>query len=64
MGESAAIASVSGFIGAVGDVFTEAMTWLASVGQAIISDGVLLTFVAVSLVGLGVGLYRRLLNIG
>lgn len=62
--ESSAVASVSDFIGAVGDVFTEAMSWLASVGQAIISDGVLLTFVAVSLVGLGVGLYRRLLNIG
>lgn len=62
MSEPAAM-TVSAFIQDVGTIFTSAMTWLTSVGQAIASDGILLTFVAVSLVGLGVGLYRRLLNI-
>lgn len=55
--------TVTAFIHEVGLIFSEAMSWLADVGTAITSDGVLLTFVGVSLVGLGVGLYRRLLNI-
>ena len=56
--------TVQSFVSAVGTVFTAAVGWLSEVGQAIASDGVLTTFVAISLVGLGVGLYKRLVNIG
>lgn len=56
--------TVSSFVAAVGTVFTAAVTWLGEVGQAIAADGILTTFVCISLVGLGVGLYRRMINIG
>lgn len=55
--------TVTAFIHEVGVVFTEAMTWLTSVGQAIASDGILLAFCAVPLIGLGIGVFKRLLNV-
>ena len=63
MEPAATAMTVTAFIHEVGLVFTEAISWLSDVGQAIAADGILLTFVAISLVGLGVGLYRRLLNV-
>lgn len=63
MEPAATAMTVTAFIHEVGLVFTEAVSWLSDVGQAIADDGILLTFVAISLVGLGVGLYRRLLNV-
>ena len=56
--------TVTAFIHEVGLIFTEAVSWLGQVGEAIAGDGILLTFVAISLVGPGVGLYRRLINVG
>lgn len=47
----------------VGDVFTAAIGWVADVGTTITEDPVLLLFcVAVPLVGLGVGMFKRLLS--
>lgn len=63
MTPAAAPMTLASFISAVGDMFTAAVGWLSQVGTAIASDGVLTAFIAVSLVGLGVGLYRRLLSI-
>lgn len=55
--------TVTGFITEVGNVFTAAMGWLSDVGTAIAGDGILLCFVAVPLIGLGIGIFKRLLNV-
>lgn len=44
-------------------LFTGAMTWASSVGTKIVETPLLLTFTVVPLVGLGVGLFKRLINI-
>lgn len=68
---------MSEIISAVGSLFSAAMTWLQTVA-AVIAGGtvgtgesavtytaqpLLLVFVILPLVGLGVGLFRRLLNV-
>lgn len=60
-GESAA--TVSTFVTEIGTFFTAAIGWLTQVGQTIIGDPILLTFCAVPLVGLAIGIYRRLMNV-
>ena len=55
--------TVTAFLHEVGLIFEAVIGWLTDVGQAIASDGILLTFVAVSLIFLGVNLYRRMLNV-
>lgn len=48
---------------AVGDVFTAAIGWVGDVGTTITGDPVLMLFcVAVPLVGLGIGIFKRLLS--
>ena len=44
-------------------VFTSAISWAGTVGETIVATPLLMVFVAVPLVGLGVGLFRRLINI-
>ena len=44
-------------------VFTAAIGWAGTVGSTIVSTPLLLVFVVVPLVGLGVGLFRRLLRV-
>lgn len=51
------------FLTDIGSVFTSVMGWLTTVGQAIVSNPVLLVGVAVPLIFLGVNMFRRLLNI-
>lgn len=46
----------------MGDIFTGAMSWAAEVGTTIVGTPILLIFVMIPLVGLGVGLFKRLLN--
>ena len=55
--------TVQQFITTVGTIFTTAIGWLVQVGTTIAGEPILLTFTALPLIGLGVGLYRRLLNI-
>lgn len=50
-------------VAAVTSLFTGAMTWAGTVGSTVASTPLLLTFVVVPLVGLGVGLFHRLINI-
>lgn len=38
------------------------MTWAGEVGSTIVSTPILLMFVVIPLVGLGVGLFKRLLS--
>lgn len=44
-------------------VFTAAIGWAGDVGETIVSTPLLMVFVAIPLVGLGVGLFRRLINV-
>lgn len=55
--------TVGAIVENVGTVFTSAMTWAGSVGTKIVETPLLLTFTVVPLVGLGVGLFKRLINI-
>lgn len=57
--ETVTIASI---IGNVGEIFTGAMSWAGTVGETIVGTPILLMFVVIPLVGLGVGLFKRLLN--
>ena len=47
----------------VTSIVTAAAGWAASFGTMIVETPILMLFVAVPLVGLGVGLFRRLINI-
>lgn len=47
----------------IGSVFTAVMGWLEDVGEAIVSNPILLIGIAVPLIFLGVNMFRRLLNI-
>lgn len=48
----------------VGSIITAAMTWATSAVTFITSNPLILMFVLISLVGIGVGLVRRFLNVG
>lgn len=47
----------------VGSVFTTAIGWASTVGSTIVDTPLLMTFVSVPLVGLGIGLFKRLLSV-
>lgn len=47
----------------VGKLFETAMTMAGSVGTTIVGNPLLAVFVIVPLVGLGIGIFRRLLNL-
>lgn len=51
------------FLAAVTSVFQSVIGMIATVGSTILGDPVLLCFTAVPLAGIGVGLYRRLINV-
>lgn len=50
-------------ITSVTSVFTAAIGWVGQVGSTITSTPILLLFAVLPLVGLGVGLFRRLINV-
>lgn len=54
--------SVSSFIANAGEIFTTAVGWVGTVASTITSNPILLTFTALPLVGLGIGLFKRLLH--
>ena len=47
----------------VGDIFTAAVGWVGDVADAIVSQPILLCFAVLPLVGLGVGLFKRLISV-
>lgn len=49
----------------IGDVFTAAVGWVGEVAETITTAGneIILLFVLLPLVGLGIGLFRRLINV-
>lgn len=56
---------MAGLLTNIGNIVTQAMTWAGSVVTFITAEGheLVLAFVAVSFVGLGVGLVRRIKNL-
>lgn len=55
--------SVATITDAVGDVFDYGMNSVATVATTIVGSPILLIFASLSLVGLGVGLFKRLFRI-
>lgn len=55
--------TVSSLIASVGEVFTAAIGWVGNVASTITSNPILLIFTIIPLVGLGVGLFKRLLSV-
>lgn len=53
---------MASFLADVTTLITSAFQWVGTVAATVIAQPVLLAFTAVSLVGLGVGLYKRLLS--
>lgn len=47
----------------VGQVFTSAIGWVGNVATTITETPILLLFCVIPVVGLGVGLFRRLINV-
>lgn len=48
---------------AIGSLFTEAVGWVGDIAGAIASNPILLIFAVLPLVGLGVGLFKRLISV-
>lgn len=46
----------------IGDIITEGMTWLGEAATAVTSNTLLLTFTCISLVGVGLGLLKRVIS--
>ena len=59
----AATVTVATLLNSIGEVFTSAISWAGTVGSTIVKTPLLLLFCAIPLVGLGVGLFKRLLNV-
>lgn len=55
--------TVATILASVGELFTSAMTWAGSVLTTIVGNPLLLIFATLSLVGLGIGIVRRLMSI-
>ena len=53
--------SVANVVGVIGEVFTAGLEWLLAVSTTVMSDPLLLFGVTVSFVGLGIGLFKRLM---
>lgn len=49
-------------IQSVTDIFTAAIGWAGAVGNTIVNTPILLMFVVLPLVGLGIGIFKRLLH--
>lgn len=55
--------TISTLIGNVGEVFNGAIEWVTTVGETIVNTPILLMFCVLPLVGLGVGLFKRLISV-
>lgn len=62
-GSTTTTATVSTILTNVTSVVTEAVTWITSYVGAITSNPLILTFVILSIAGMGVGLIRRLIRL-
>ena len=58
-----AAVTVSTVTTAVGSVFSAAVDWVGTVAETIAGEPLLLVFCVIPLIGLGVGLFKRLINV-
>lgn len=61
--EETAAMTVATFLTSVGSIFTTAIGWVGTVASTIADSPILLTFCALPLVGLGIGIFKRLINV-
>ena len=61
--EGAATMTMANLITTIGSVFEGVLGWAGTVGSTITSTPLLLFGVVLSFVGVGVGLFRRMLNV-
>lgn len=61
--ETATAMTMETVISTIGSVFTGAMGWASDVGNTITSTPLLLFGVVLSFVGVGIGLFKRMLNV-
>lgn len=54
---------MSAILADITSVFTAALGWAGTVGTTIVDTPILLIGVVISFVGVGVGLFRRMLNV-
>ena len=54
---------MSAILTAVGTIFTSAVGWVGTVADTIADEPLLLVFAVIPLIGLGVGLFKRLINV-
>ena len=47
----------------VGQIFTSAIGWVGTVGSTITSTPILMVFAALPLCGIGIGFFKRLINV-
>lgn len=47
----------------VGSVFTAGIGWVSDVASTVVGNPIILLFCVIPLVGLGVGLFKRLINV-
>ena len=55
--------AISGILSTVGDVFTSAIGWVQTVATTVTDTPILLLFAVLGLVGLGVGMFKRLISV-
>lgn len=55
--------TVASLLGNVTTIFESAIGWVGTVATTIAGEPMLLLFASVPLIGLGVGLFKRLLNV-
>lgn len=60
---TAAAPTVSGVLTDIGSVVSQAMTWATDVATFIVNTPIVMVFISVALVGLGVGLIRRMISL-
>lgn len=51
------------FLSAAGEIFTAAIGWVSTVGSTVVAEPILLTFAALPLCGIGIGFFKRLINV-
>lgn len=55
--------TISSLITDVGSLFTAAVGWVGKVGETVTGNPILLIFCLIPLVGLGIGLFKRMLSV-
>lgn len=56
-------ATISSIMGNAGEIVTAGLGWIGDVVSTVTGNPLILLFVILPLVGLGIGLFRRLINV-